>query len=455
MSLSNFTNNLFGFINQSQTIENCSSLINKIIKEKNCQLWSLSDDPNEYNRYHRMLDGSLKNTIDVDKLNNSLLMNASDYFRDKNYFIVLHDPSEIRKPYSEKSGELCKVKDFDGKLINGYKTHNSAVINYKGKELRLLQSTPYSTSSSGYIKQSELKDYHAGKITDTARKNEIEQLLAEGKAYNLKSITKKHTQAISDAIRKENPEAIIVDVYDRGFDDAEIFEFETSINNFFVIRGKLSRNSNELEITQDGKEKLVKLKHQVFFKSTEKYYDKVHFRNKLYYNIKGVFEWNYVEIKNKTYSVVRVGFYQRNGQRLFKEPMLLITNMDVETAQLAETVFEIYMKRSKIEGTFRFCKDVLGWEQIQIPEFNTVKNLLTLVYFVSAYFYEIEDELTKDSSIQWLAEFGGGKSKVTRYYVLNGIARLIAYKQTQQYIKEHNISQQQIDQAVSTYTLIL
>jgi hypothetical protein len=81
-------------------------------------------------------------------------------------------------------------------------------------------------------------------------------------------------------------------------------------------------------------------------------------------------------------------------------------------------VFEIYMTRSKIEGVFKFCKTTLGWETIQIPEFECIKNLLFLIFFVAGYFYEIEDQMTKDSTMIWHAEFGGGKGKISRIYIL-------------------------------------
>jgi hypothetical protein len=44
---------------------------------------------------------------------------------------------------------------------------------------------------------------------------------------------------------------------------------------------------------------------------------------------------------------------------------------------------------------------------------------------VGVYFYEIEDLLTKDPQIIWLAELCGGKDKVTRGYILRGIAKLL------------------------------
>lgn len=418
-------------------------------------MWSISDQKSEYQKYHRLLDGSLKTVVDNAKLNAALLANSSDYFRDKSYFVVAHDPSEIRKPHSSEASNLCKVKDFNGQLINGYKTQNSVVMDRKGKDLRLMQTTPYSTTSEDYITNAEYADYKADRIKNATRVAQIEALVEQGTPYNLRLITQRHIGQISQAIRKENPEAVIVDVLDRGFDDAGLFEFETDLGNLFVVRSKLNRNSNEMEITQQGKERYIKLKNQHFTSACEKQYTKLTYKNKNYQQVKALFEWNYVQINGRTYSVLRVSMWQRNGKRLFKEPMLLITNMQVDNELLAELVFELYMKRSKIEGVFRFCKTVLGWETIQIPDFTTVKNLLSLVFLISGYFYEIEDQLTQDPNIEWLANLGGGKGKVTRQYVLNGIARLIEHQLTEQYFKDHDISKQQIQDALKMHSSLI
>jgi len=187
---------------------------------------------------------------------------------------------------------------------------------------------------------------------------------------------------------------------------------------------KLNRNSNELYINKKGKEVAVKLSKQQFVEGHEKYYEKLRFKDKTYFRVKGIFEWSKVEIKGQLYSVVRVRFYTQQGKNIFGEPMLLLTNMDIYNELLTELVFEIYMKRVKIEGVFKFCKQELGWENFRIRDFEGIKNLIALVYFIAGYFYEVEHQLIKHPAAQWLAQLGNGKGKVTPFYILKGIGKL-------------------------------
>jgi len=148
-------------------------LINKLSAERNCNLWTLAKNENEYNRYHRMLDDSLKNVVDVEKLNVSLLASSSEYFQDKDYAVILHDPSDIRKPHSEKLEDLGTVKSLKGKLVNGYRTFNSIAVDLRGASLRLLSSSPYSTGQEAFVGVEEAKDYQRGQIRDAERRAQI------------------------------------------------------------------------------------------------------------------------------------------------------------------------------------------------------------------------------------------------------------------------------------------
>ena len=51
------------------------------------------------------------------------------------------------------------------------------------------------------------------------------------------------------------------------------------------------------------------------------------------------------------------------------QPMILITYREVNTTHDAWLVYEIYLKRSKIEGVFKFAKEALGWEEIRVRDF--------------------------------------------------------------------------------------
>lgn len=286
-------------LNQKQVRENTQNLTNKLIDNQTGQLWSLSEDNNEYNKNIRLLNGSLQTVVDVSKLNVSLLANSVDFFRDKVYIIVIHDGSDIRKPSSTKLENLDIVRDLKGNLINGYPTFNSVGIDLKGKQIRLLQTTPYSTKDKTYLSQGDINDYHANKLLKS-RREEVRLLLASGNWYNHNSIVNTHTDQINAQIRAVNPEAIIIHVYDRGHDSAQLFAHHDDADSFLIVRLKLNRNSNELIINKNGKEIAVKLSKQQFLEGHEKYYEKLRFKNKTYFRVKGIFEHSKLEIEGRT-----------------------------------------------------------------------------------------------------------------------------------------------------------
>ena len=444
-TLAEFMAPLLSQLGQKQVRENVVGLTGKLIENQTGQLWSVSEDRNEYDRHLNLLNGTLQTVVDIEKLNISLLANSTDYFKGKSYIIVLHDGSDIRKRHSKELENLTIVRDLSGKLINGYPTFNSVAVDLKGKNIRLLQTTPYSSEEKSYLSQTDISDYHAGKLLKK-RKQEVATLLKTGDWYNHNQIVETHALRINEKIKAVNPDAVIVHIYDRGHDNAALFEYQTDIGSLFVVRLKLNRNSNELTINDKGKEVSVKLAAQQFFHSSEKCYEKVRFKTKTYQQAKGIFEWTTIELKGRTYSVVKVRFYTRKGHKIFKEPMLLITNMEVNNEKLAQLVFELYMKRSKIEGVFKFCKEKLGWENFRIRQFEGIKNLIGLVYFIAGYFHEVEKELVNHPAAQWLAQLGNGKGKVTPHYILIGlgkVANFLAIKERFNRFKEDKVLAQQ------------
>ena len=136
----------------------------------------------------------MKTVVDVAKLNISLLANSTDYFKEKSYIIVLHDGSDIRKQHSKELENLDIVRDLSGKLIKGYPSFNSVAVDLKGKNIRLLQTTPYSSKESHYLSQTDISDYHAGKLLKK-RKKEVTALLESGNWYNHNKIVKQHAYA--------------------------------------------------------------------------------------------------------------------------------------------------------------------------------------------------------------------------------------------------------------------
>ena len=60
-------------LGQKQVRENVTTLSGKLIENQTGQLWSISEEGNEYNRNLSLLNGTLKTVVDVEKLNISLL----------------------------------------------------------------------------------------------------------------------------------------------------------------------------------------------------------------------------------------------------------------------------------------------------------------------------------------------------------------------------------------------
>ena len=421
--------------------QNFVSLSEQIISKHSIQLWKLSENKKLYNRYRDMLDGSLVNGIDVSKLQISQLATHKSCFAGRSYVVLVHDGCDIRKPHSKELECLGWVRDLSGKWVRGYQSMNSVLVDMKSKEVNLLRCTPYSSAEANFVSQEDLKKYETGQLKDIVRREQIERLLSENLAINGKKILKEHITALHEAIRAENQQAMIIHVLDRYHDDNELFEFITNLGDYFVIR--LKKNHKE-----DSGESSLSVAD--FAQSVKQTYSRLTHLDKAYTDITADYSW----AEWQAYNVVRVTLYQKNGQRLFKEPMLLVTNLEIPSFLMAFLVFEIYLHRWKIESVFRFLKQTLGWEEFLIQDWESIRNLIALAFFIGGYFYQLKDQLTEDKTLVWLAELGGGKGKVTRGYILEGIAQVMKMQQTQDFLLKNNISEKEIQNVRKRFSIL-
>lgn len=441
---------------QKQIIANTKALINRIIEHKRIQLWGISEDKREFERFSNLLNGKLKNVVDVSKLNSSMQKTNLEKSRGQYSVVLLHDVSDIRKTHSEKLGELGWVKDSDGRWIRGYSTFNSVWLDTNNKQLHLVGCTPYSNGSPDYVSKKDLAAYQKGKLAGSERAKEIEVALEQSNNHNLGTITREQLSSIHDSIRLENADCVITHVLDRGFVDFDLFNFiAEGLEDSFVIRLKRNILSNEQTINAKGKEVNLPIGDKKAWANSEDIqYKQIQFKGRRYKNVKANFSWDSLVIGSSTYQVVRIRLYDQSGKRIFKDDMLLITNKEVRRLAQALAVWQLYMQRMKIEGVFRFCKQVLGWEDFLARDFELIKNLLCLCFFIGGYFYEIEDELIKDHRIRWIAELGGGKGRITRYFFLEGIKNLLIMKKMQSYLEQNQISDEQVQEALASFALL-
>jgi len=237
----------------------------------------------------------------------------------------------------------------------------------------------------------------------------------------------RQTKSVSDTLKLSNPTISVCHTHDSFADMGKYFKHVDQIlKDEFVVRGTAKRVSNQTKIDREtGKESKIKLIHSKFANRSSEVIEKLRLKGKLYPQAKSIIEWDSIKIDKDTYQVVRITLQNRKGENIFKNPMLLITNIEVNSYLEAKEVYHIYLLRSKIEAVFKFLKDVLGWEEFQVRDWNSIKNIIALCFFVGNYFYEIESVLIDNPTIEIICQLGDGKGTISRFYFLKGLEKLL------------------------------
>lgn len=383
-------------------------------------------------------DGSLQSVLDDDLVAEVLREQCVGGLGKEEMVVALHDPCDIRKTESEKLEKLGKVRDLDRNIVNGYSTFNTVCVDVEGKQLHFSDITVYSNrDEERYVKQAELNGIvkkevkrikNGEEVERTEREEEILRLLNRGEAVNIGIVTREQLRVVSQQFKEVNPDIEVQHVLDREFDETALFEFiDGELKDTFTIRLQISRNSNEV-VKVEGKERAVKLKDVPLSGRKEEILDKVRIKKTVYQQAKRIVEWGDLTLDGITYTVVRVTLLRRDGKPIFKQPMLLLTNKTVTTYQDALAIYRFYLMRSKIEEVFKFVKQAVGWEQFQVRDWESIKNLIAFAFFIGGYFYAIEPRLADHPVITWLCQLGNGKGKVTRHYFLQGLQALLIHQ---------------------------
>lgn len=434
MKLLDYIDSLTSTFKDVRVVRKTKDLVEKIIEHKTIKLWTISNDKAEYERYIRLLDGSLKSVLDDEKIAEALREKSVAAFDGYERLFLLHDPCDIRKAYAWKMEKLGKVRDLEGKIINGYSSLGTAVVDEAGQRVYPADISIYSNRDDHYVKAVELKAYEKGKLqastdrVERQRTEQIEQYIAEDSYLNLSRVTQEQLRRMSAAFKEHNPQVRLCHVMDRQYDDEKgIFVFiDEELEDDFVVRLKLSRNSNQSTYDeQKDKQVAVKLKVADFAAKHCFVIPKFKRKGRVYQSVTCQIEIDTLTLTGKAYTVVRVTLFDRHKKPIYKNPMLLISNIALKSAQQGVHIYRIYLLRAKIEQVFKFFKDVLGWEEFQIRDYEAIKNLLALCFFIGAYFYEIESELINNHKVALIAQLGGGKGKVTRHYFLQGLKKML------------------------------
>jgi len=228
----------------------------------------------------------------------------------------------------------------------------------------------------------------------------------------------------------------------RIYNSIEYLEFiKGTLKDDVVVRAKKTRNSEQTKINPKTNRTIkVKLIDSEFANNKVYLIEKMTMKGKHYQQVKCHIDWDTITLNEKEYGVVRVALIKRDGKPIHKDPMLLITTLQIESYLDAKEIYHIYLHRAKIEGVFKFLKDVLGWEEYQVRDWESIKNIISLCYFIGGYFYEIQSELIENETIQMICGIAKNKGKITHRFFLEGLKLLLLAWELENYKKKNNIS---------------
>lgn len=388
------------------------------MQHQHINIWTLSRDKAEFDRFKGLLSGSLLNSIQAEGLNEVLLGQAKSVVAGKQSMILVHDICDIRKQYSQSMQELGKVRDLAGNWINGYRSFDSIAIDLESKQLHLLAC-------------------------------QVSKADTDLNQVGLAQIVGLH-----EGLKAANPDVVLCHVLDRWFDDVNYFEtLSTLADSRFVIRIKNWRNADVEGHSgaQEAEMRRLKWGQKTLQHSFTRVYEKFAWGEKVHHQVKAHFSYESIVLKSKKYDLLKVELTTRTGERIFKQPMLLISNYVITGEEMALWIFHRYLKRSKIEGVFKFLKEHLGWENFQVRDFESIQNVIALAYFIGGYFYEIESVLTHDPAMKEICQLGYGKGKLTKLYFLRGLAKLAAWEEIQSMIDQKQFSKAEVKELLIYY----
>ena len=441
MTLSNYLQGLLAHFSDARIVRNLTDLVQNIVEHTSIRLWSISHDRAEFERSKRLVDGTLKAVVDEQTVAEALRENGGREVAlsadPDDLVVLLHDPCDIRKATSTDLECLGTVRSLDGQLIPGYQTFDTVVLDEHGRTPQPLDISVYSNGDPHYLTEEELTLYRklqreastpsASQTLDPDRVREIQQFLDDDTYVNLNRVVQTQLTRVSQHMQRQAPKRQCCHVMDRQFDgDRYVTLIDKELHDLFVIRLKASRTVSGIFL--DGHSGALTVMAVPCPSFTQYPISKIRIHNTTYHNATCHLAWGPFRLKDTTDTMGRVSLSDRHGRPIFVQPMVLLTNLSVTTREAAYRVYRLYLLRAKIEGVFKFCKTVLGWEEAQVRDYTSIRRLLALAFYLAGYFYASDSELIENPVITLICLLGGGKDAISRYFFLQGLKKLLIYR---------------------------
>lgn len=337
---------------------------------------------------------------------------------------LMCDGAELRKPYAEMMPDLMQVKALDGELVPGYRTLNILGVTPKRRGIlyhRLFSSTAADFISEPAEVQRAVQTVHQALVAQ-AHFRSVTWVLDRGfdDVAAWRTIWEQHEHVVC---RVQHTERLL---------DYQRVSGEWQAGDVAAARGALRAYATvqtEMVATR-GRQRRPKAQLIT-----------AHIRAcplRLSYDA-NVRREGAADPQQQALWLVEV---QLVGVRM--EPWLLVTDWPVTDVDSAIRIFRMYRQRWGVEDAFKFTKECLGWEDVQLLDLTGIRTLVALSWVAAGFLYELG--VTLDwPAVQLVAKLGGweyhkgrqpGKITLTR-----GLRRIAEMLTTQAaltaYITEH------------------
>jgi hypothetical protein len=333
---------------------------------------------------------------------------------------LMFDGSDLRKPYAAMMPDLMPVKDLDGSLVPGYRTLN--VLGVTPQRRGILYHRLFSSQEADFISepaevQHALATVHQA-IHAGQRWGSVTWIMDRG----LDDVAVWRTiweQAQQLLCRVQHRERLLAYQTPRGaWCDGDVAQatramllWTSAQTEMVITRGRQVRPKAQL-VTAEIRACPVRLTYD-----------------------SNVRRDGAAELRQKDLWLVEVRLL---GTQL--EPWLLITDWPVTDAERALRIFRMYRQRWAVEDSFKFTKDCLGWEDVQVLDLTAIRTLVALAWVAAGFLYELGVTL-EWPEVCMLAKLGGWQERHDRppgkIVLTRGLQRLFDMLTTEALLASH------------------
>jgi hypothetical protein len=337
---------------------------------------------------------------------------------------LIADGSDLRKPYAKAMPNLMKVRALDKSLVPGYRT--LTVLGLTPQHRGVLYHRLFSSTAPGFVSEP----------------HEVQTALTS-------------VSQASEPLKAQMP---VTWLLDSGFDDVAVWRTIWEQHEHLVCRISHSERLVECADGQGGWQAstLAEAGQQMALVGRAQTLLEVQKRGQPGAKRQNVTAeiWacpirltyaSNVRRKGEGEVLTRIVWLVEIRLRDTKlDPWLLLTDWEVATEEQGLRIFQMYRQRWGVEDCFKFTKDCLGWEEVQVLDLAGIRMLVALAWVAAGFLYQLGVTLQWES-VYLLARLGGWEPRPDRppgkLTLSRGLRRLLDMLTTnavlQRYYREH------------------